>query len=286
MSSRVYPRLDIETFGAHLLRSGDVDPVYVALRALDLPRGKLQRWLLAYWMFYDAGAASWLAEREGADWWEQVTRAAFNADAAPTGGRWPRGKERRHFRGPKCIAAVASLRRTYEERPEDLVGLLTAGNRPLRFEHLRQQVMDWPMFGPWIAFKAGDMVERCLGVPVDFTAAEVFMFDDPREAAIMLWRAKQGLPDTAHPRDEEDAIRRVVAYLQDQFATYTAPGGGRAVGLQEIETVLCKWKSHQRGHYPPNNDITEVGASVVLWAPHSALARRFAHALPEPLETQ
>ena len=33
--SRNYPRLDIETFGRHLITTGDLDPIYTALVAAE-----------------------------------------------------------------------------------------------------------------------------------------------------------------------------------------------------------------------------------------------------------
>ena len=57
----------------------------------------------------------------------------------------------------------------------------------------------------------------------------------------------------------------------------------RPVGLQEVETILCKWKSHMNGHYPLNNDIMEIRHGLKDWLPVSALARAFYDAMPEGL---
>lgn len=32
----------------------------------------------------------------------------------------------------------------------------------------------------------------------------------------------------------------------------------RMVLVQEVETVLCKWKAHRNGHYPPGKDTREL----------------------------
>jgi hypothetical protein len=32
----------------------------------------------------------------------------------------------------------------------------------------------------------------------------------------------------------------------------------RGLDVQEYETILCKWSSHMKGHYPLGNDIHEI----------------------------
>jgi hypothetical protein len=145
-----------------------------------------------------------------------------------------------------------------------------------------RRVQEHPQFGPWIGFKVADMTERCLGIPVSFEHAEVFMFNDPKKAALLLWRAKAGLPSNAKPRDEGAALREVVGYLTDHFAAQTAPPThDRPVGLQEVETILCKWKSHTNGHYGPNNDTIEIRDGLAEWERHSVLAQMLLDAMPE-----
>jgi hypothetical protein len=122
-------------------------------------------------------------------------------------------------------------------------------------------------FGPWISFKIADMLDRCTKEFVDFDQAAVFMFKDPREAALRLWRERNGFNEKAKPKDEQDVITQVVGYLRETFKNFTAPPSHeRPVDLQEIETILCKWKSHMNGHYPLKNDITEIRHGLSPWA--------------------
>ena len=285
---RDYPRLDVVTFGRHLLEADELDPVYVALYRARLHRDLLARWLVAYWCYYDTGVASYMAEHKGPEFWRLMEIAAANEQPAPTGERWRRAKERRHFRGESAIKAVARLRERYGDRPEGMVEYVAGDGGP--FVSLAKRATKHYKFGPWIAFKIGDMVERVIGVPVDFSEADVFMFPDPKKAALMLWRRAEGLPDTAKPKDkktETQIIRQVVNHLGRQFADYTAPPRhDRPVALQEIETVLCCWKSHVNGHYPLYNDIEEINESMVPWRDHSAVARTFADAMPKGRASQ
>ena len=134
-------------------------------------------------------------------------------------------------------------------------------------------------FGDWIAYKVADMLERCCGVPVVFSHEDA-MYDSPTQAAIRVWREKQGLSEAAKPKEPARAVRAVVDHLLDLFGPYEAPGGGRTVGLQEVETVLCKWQSHQNGHYPLDNDLIEIRHGALPWADHSPTARQFLQHLP------
>lgn len=280
---RNYPRLDIVSFGRHLLETDELDPVYVALHRASLPDDVVARWLVAYWCYYDTGVASYLSEHEGEMFWSLMETAAANRIPAPTGERWRRAKERRHFRGKAATTAVEQLEKRYGHRPEGMVEYIAGEGGP--FASLAKRVKEHHGFGDWIAFKAGDMIERVVGVPVDFREADVFMFKDPKKAALMLWRHAEGLPETAKPKDakaEQRIVREVVTYLGRQFADYTAPPRhDRPVGLQEIETVLCCWKSHVNGHYPLYNDIDEINEAIVPWLEHSEVAQAFAEAMPK-----
>jgi hypothetical protein len=277
MAKRDYERLSIEDFGAHLLSTGDLDPVYIALWKSDFEFEVMARWLVAYWCLYHCGAASYLAGLSDAEFWDTLMVAAINKEPAPTGGRWPRAAERRHWRGQQAVNSVESLRSW--ETAAELVHHLQSGD--MDFAAVSKRVQNLRGFGPWIAFKVADMIDRVICRPVNFDEAAVFMFKDPAKAAIMLW-------DQRHPdlpaRDvlsTRGAIAMMVEYLTKVFASFQAPPlNDRPVGLQEVETVLCKWKSHMNGHYPLFKDTDEINEGLLEWAPHSEIARRFATHMP------
>lgn len=290
MSTKNYEKLTIEVFGQHLLESGDLDPVYIVLDKMELEQDQLFRWLLAYWCFYNCGVASYLSEKKGLGFWTAMTTAAENLVPAPGNvGRWPRGKERRHFRGVAAIKAVQQMSATFREHPEQVVGSIIQEGRsePEDFAVVAARAQQLPLFGPWISFKVCDMLE-CLGIhEINFDQAAVFMFKDPVEAALRLWRLKAGLPDTAQPKDKAAAITQVVNYLQMHFKDYGAPPSfNRSVGLQEVETILCKWKSHCNGHYPLNNDLVEIREGVEPWVEFCPTAQQFLYHLPKPMEAK
>src|SRR5690606_6511443 len=88
-------------FGYDLVQTGDLDPVYIVLYNSDLSVEELRRWLLAYWCFYDMGTASWI--NSSRFYWTRMEHAARSKV-------YPRGKERRHFRGNSAIKSIADLK--------------------------------------------------------------------------------------------------------------------------------------------------------------------------------
>lgn len=279
-----YEKLDIIPFGKHLLETGDLDPIYY-IGKLELDTRQLKRWLVAYWCFYSAGLASYASESTDAEFWAVLDMAARNVAPAPHGGRWERGHERRHCRGAQGIKCVQELAKKYMASPETMVSACAFHEleEPLTCGMVMESAQSHYLFGPWIGFKVADMLERVLQIPVSFAESEVFMFDQPKEAALLLWRRMFKQPESAQPRDLKAVLQGIVAHLGKAFEGIQAPPHrDRAVNLQEIETILCKWKSHLNGHYPLLNDTREITANLELWKSHSNVARRF-HALFERL---
>jgi hypothetical protein len=99
----------------------------------------------------------------------------------------------------------------------------------------------------------------------------------------MVARVETGLPPDARWKDEPATIREVMAFLRARLGHMGAPPTmDRNIGLQELETILCKWKSHQNGHYPLDNDLVEIRHGAEPWLEHSELAREFLHWMPAP----
>lgn len=252
--------MSIQDFGDALVDTGDLDPVYVAIYGADLPHGQLCRLLISYWSFYHLGAAAWLSEHEGEEFWRQMRIAARNELPPPRirdNGlveRWPRAAERRHFRGDKCVRAVHYL----ESRgtAEQLVGeLIRPCGGPLTEKVIMDRIQEWPMFGPWIAFKAADMIERLGVARVQFSPDLGLMYAEPRAALDIMVKVNA----FGTIRDHYDAVSH---WLSKKPAP---PGGDRACGPQEVETVMCKWKAHYNGHYHVGKDVKEVRHGLEGW---------------------
>jgi len=172
--------------------------------------------------------------------------AAENVTETPYGGPWPRGTERRHFRGYLAVRAVDILsRKSPEAYVEALLKMRTVAE-------IMGATSQWPLFGPWIGYKIADMVDRCLGSPVEFTPDVCLLYKEPRAALDLIPGAVSA----------EQKLVDLLGELDDQKAP---PTGDRALGFAEVETVLCKWKSYRSKHYFIGKDIYEVRHHLAHW---------------------
>jgi hypothetical protein len=255
-----YSLQEVIRFGADLVHTEDLDPVYVALVKAKLPKGQLYRLLLAYFCFYHLGVSAFLSEQEGDTFWNIMEIAARNRLCDPNDinfdlpeGKWPRGVERRHFRGDKCVKAMQQLRAfcTPEKGgPEHFVGLLFEISQMVTFEGFLNSVQVFPLFGPWIAFKVADMLERIIGAPIVFPDNLALIYKEPRAALDFL-----DIPP-----------EQALCFLLDHFGKNSAPPRyDRKCNIQEVETILCKWKSSKGGHYYVGKDIHEIRTGLKGW---------------------
>ena len=231
------PKLNPYDFGKRLIDTNDLDPVYVVLWKAQLDHKELQRWLLAYWCFYHSGTASWIVDRPG-EFWLRMETAAASKD-------WPRCSERRHFRGKAATDSIAYLE---SQGVSQLFDYPTKYNRHL--EDIMREVQTWVGFGPWIAFKVADMLERLGLADVEFSTGPIFLFKSPKEGADLMWERYGKGPEPEHKG--EWAVKSLLRGLGPRLAP---PRQERVLGVQEAETVLCKWKSYLNGHYKIGEDI-------------------------------
>jgi hypothetical protein len=248
---------EVIAFGEKLIKTEDLDPVYCTLVRASLPREQLYRLLLAYFCFYHLGAAAYLSEWEGEEFWLLMENAASNEippnmNGELPRGRWPRGSERRHFRGSKCVAAVKKIEEFSASKsgPETFVGVLAELGQLVKLEGLMDAVQAFPMMGPWISFKVADILERVLGVSVVFPNDLTLFYAEPRAALEML-----DVP-------AEEANLKLLKH----FGRIKAPPRyERFCNSQEVETIACKTRSFWHGKYWVGKDIHEIRKGLVGW---------------------
>jgi len=282
----------IITFGDKLLKSGDLDPVYLAMNSASLDSATLDRLCLAYWCFYSLGTASFIAERGTTPkkFWELMTQAAVNEVAHPKAPPqatkpWPRGAERRHFRAANATGPMAYLRVKYKTASaavEGMTGAHQAERDNLSFASVARNVESHPGFGPWMSFKIADMAERVLGYGVNFDNCSLNMYKDPTQGAAvgyLEWMGSGGILDAGeraayeakpwtYPVVPEEISQSVAYYIKTfnkRHKVGSLPGLKRALNIQEIETIFCKYKSHIKGHYPVGKDTREIVHGLKGW---------------------
>ena len=258
-------KMNVFDFGNKLLELGDLDPVYTALWGAQLGEDELRRWLVAYWCFYHCGTASWIVDQGPSEFWPSMMRVAVNEGPR----RYPRGTERRHFRGELAKKSVTELRKEWDT-PTRIFEWVTAGKSdgPIPLESIMRRVQMFNGFGPWISFKVADMLERLDLCPIRFDASTVFLFKSPQEGAEEMCRQLRYQGD----RDvNEWAVDTLLGGLRKgitgQERLHLAPPRfERGLNVQEAETVLCKWKSYLGGHYPPGKDCREIWEGLLSWS--------------------
>lgn len=232
--------LTIYEFGRQLIKTRDLDPVYVIVNSSDLKEAKLKQWLLAYFCFYHCGTASWIVDQD--DYWEAMRTAAASKD-------YIRSSERRHFRGELANKSVLWLE---AQGVEKLFRGLRIGPTKLPASLVMSRVKTWYNFGNWIAFKVADMLERINLMQIQFQPNDIFnIFEAPREGARLMAQY--------YSYSYNDPYMWAYEKLSNAFRDLDAPPTfDRQINIQEIETVLCKWKSHRSGRYEVGKDIAEV----------------------------
>lgn len=257
-------KLHVVDFGKQLVKTGDLDPVYIMLHNAQLPPKLLRQWLLAYWCFYHCGTACWIVSH---DYWPSMHRAAASC-------KYPRSSERRHFRGEFAVKAVKWLEK-FPGGIDYMFGGFTEGVQPKSLESVMKYVKTWYGFGDWIAFKVADMLERLDICQVSFTEADTFLFDSPREGAQLVYDKYA----VAKQKEYDPAVFALV-FLGEQLGHMKAPPRHeRRLNGQEYETVLCKWKSHLSGHYHVGKDIREIREGLLRF-PRSNLSQKLLNCLP------
>jgi hypothetical protein len=168
----------------------------------------------------------------------------------------PRGTERRHFRGKSAAKAVRYMK-SLKITPEEIVDDMCAH---WHFSDVSKRVQTYYLFGPWIAWKIGDMAERILNYPISFKDTTLGIYKDPVQGAALI---KYGDEDA--PMDEGD-LQEVCNRIEYHFRNQLAPPFyDRDVNIQEVETILCKYKAHCFGHYPLGKDTREVTHGLSGW---------------------
>jgi hypothetical protein len=235
-------------FGRKLIESQDLDPVYTAIHGAGLDYDTCARLLLAYSCLYHVGASVTIGQHQGTDYWDALMVAAVNE-----GLKWPRGSERRHWRGQQALQTVTYLRQTYTY-PEGVVDHWAAGGDN-SFEAVTDRVKEIPRYGPWIAFKMADMLERVMGIHVNFASCAMGVYKEPRAAAalILTGDAEANITDS-----ELEGVMGKMLLPEHLGLLLAPPDFQRPINVQEIETCLCKYKSHVHGHYPLGKDTLEV----------------------------
>jgi len=251
-------RLGVIEFGRLLLETEDLDPLYVILRRSGMTRGELCRWLVCYWCYYHAGLCSWVVDQGRPRFWKTLKQIAEG------GKEYPRGTERRHFRGRLAMESIDRLCRRFVSA-ENLVNWLAKGESAYG---VCARVLSLYGFGDWIKWKIPDMLERLGIARIEF---------ELRDLRLMFSTSKEGAEETCRVCSIEatDGLVGAHQYLILHLGGMLAPPlYDRTINVQETETIFCKWKSHLGGHYPVGKDTIEIAHGLKRYEKTSPTAAR------------
>ena len=253
-------------FGDELIRSEDLDPVYVALARANLDDALLKRMLLAYWCYYSMGTASRIAEAGGHKFFDMMWKAWAE--------KWPHGFERRHFYGESAKQSILFLQSQFNGYAERIVDDMTYHST---VHEIVEAVKRYRGFGVWMGWKIADMSERVLGYDVDFSDPVPVMYGDVIKGMALMYYG-----DKNHDIGVEER-NLVVNALNKDFSHWTAPPWyDRQFNAQEGETVLCKYKAYFYGEYYIGKDIAEVSHGLSFAAKQGCdLAGHLLACMPE-----
>jgi hypothetical protein len=233
-------KLGVLEFGRQLVESKDLDPLYILLWEAKLPRPQLCKWLTIYFCTYHVGVACQGSEENEWDFLDKVANG---------GTTYPRGSERRHWRGNTAITSARYLRNHFADA-ESLINWL--GQAGPRAPAIMKRVKTLYGFGDWISGKVPDICERLQLFPVTFVDRDVdLMFDSPKKGAMKV--AEMYCQPTTDP------LMTAHQFIIQNLGTLLAPPRyERMLNVQETETIFCKAKSHWSGHYPIGKDSIEI----------------------------
>ena len=236
-----------QDFGADLITSYDLDPVYPVIVATDMDVDMRKRCCLAYWCFYHLGVSSIIAERPSKYFYDEMRSQVTN--------KCPRGMERRYFYGDLAWNTIEGLEDFGS--PESVVDMMTQHSC---FQSVNLAAQSFYGFGAWIAWKIADMADRVLQVELDFSDTNLNIYKDPKQGAAYILTGDKKYPIT------EDELNGVVNEMETYYSGLLAPPfQDRPINIQEVQTVLCKYKAHAFGFYPYYNDSIHIHKALQGW---------------------
>lgn len=244
--------------------TGDSDPVYWAIARAkgDIAFGPqwATRFCVAMLAYYHTGVAFQAAEiSNGDEFWNYLTEGF---------AKFPRGSERRHFRGANGAVALATMR-NWAPDPHDFFTKFTSDRtdywmiRNKCEKHLIQ-------FGPYFQLKVCDYMDRCLDLPIaSFAGLNKNLPTEPSRALEVMFPG-------VHPTDSFLTLCKRI----DSACIVAAPDFKRAAGPAEVETSLCGWKTTKFSGNWMGADIADKRAALTGFLPGNHRAEMFASMMP------
>lgn len=246
---------DLSFFLRHMLYSQDLDPLYPVLRHLQLGMDREQALWLSFlyvaWYNLPSGWAAYNAYPH------EIDLLAHFAD--PT---WPTGTERRANRGGKVKDHILSYRLALVGHRSQHDWYTKGLNmNPTRRRHLHdnwrivnERLQELFLNGRWAAYKHCEVLAKVNGLPLLAPDMGHAFSSGPREGLEMLYGPLAG--------NDSTTIAELDTRGEDLL--YRLQSEGHQVEIEEVETILCNWKSLVKGKYYVGNDIDELQEQILV----------------------
>lgn len=235
-------------FGKHLIGSKDIDPVYPVLRRLE--RGLTEEQKL--WMsFLYVGWYHLPVAAEVFDLFPEPNRDLLNY----INPKFPTGIERRAHRGGNITKHLED----FFSKIESAGGIKWYFTNGLYHDDHRQ---NWMVMnerlqqihgnGRWAAYKHCEILRRVHHLPLEAPDMGNRFSSGPREGLATLYGPLEGQGDAVILTLDKQGLD-----LQRRLKKQ-----GLAVDIEQLETILCNWKSLVKGKYYVGHDIDEMQEQI------------------------
>ncbi len=239
---------DFLKFSNAMLVTGDIDPVYPVLihltREMDKEDALWLSFLYVAWYNLPVGATAFDLGSPSPELLPQIDWS------------WPTGIERRANRGGKVVFHIESYLKQVKEHGSQWQ-YYTAGlnmeakslaHRQDNWRIVNQRLQTIHLNGRWAAYKHCEIIRRVHGLPMEAPDMGNAFSSGPRQGLALFYGEVEGnSPDAIAllDRQGEDLIGRM-----DKW--------GVTVDIEELETLMCNWKSLVNGKYYIGHDIDEL----------------------------
>lgn len=227
-------------FGDRMMRLSDHDFSHVVMANAPWTQEETERVFLAYRWFMHVGTACWLASVADIEQFWQRLESEYDT--------LPRKIDRHQTRGARGWQTINYARQISSEPSEILDVWYPTGSSFAYCYHELIKVPDWGPSNVWHGYDMAERVLRWRNLPgVTLKESEDYMYDYP-------WEVLREYTDEEYPKSV-DVARRML----DEFAYLPAPPfGDRSINMQELETILCRFRKYRKNRYEFGKDKATV----------------------------
>lgn len=251
---------DFVKFGRRMLSSKDIDPLYPVLSYLQKDMDESAKlwhsFLYVAWYNLPSATIAFDKHPDPAEGWRLI---------GDIEAKWATGVERRANRGGKVASHISSFLDDvqFHKGANDPCGILGWHQEDLTSKDsdkwpeinwgiLNKRIQGIYLNGRWAAYKHLEVLRRVNGMNLRAPDMGNQFSSGPREGLAMFYGELEGQgPAVIEILDEQGLD------LQQRVASR-----GLEVDIEELETLLCNWKSLMKSKYYVGHDIDEFQEQI------------------------